>query len=266
MQSRKRTWQPGSLWPVFALLAVACVYPKRSTALSSATVNGESSLDVPANTFTLVVVAAEVPRRNRGNLAWDDSEGLPDPFARIYRDDELIYETPVAEDTLTPEWNATLPRNFFLSSTSRLRIEVWDRDTVGSDPIGTYRQVGLPSNAIAGESASAHVRLMLEGGAQITLDLQNPHAFRGVGILEYEVRGDSLLVTRVETHSPAGRADIRPGDHIIAIGGDTVSALGEARAASAISLASDRGTSLRVQRGSSTRVIELDRGFVWPTM
>ncbi len=257
-----RTW--------FGLLLVAavasgCVYPRRGTSLTS--VHSErtqsGAIHSPPNIWQVTVVSAHVRPRMRGDLDWDDGGGLPDVFVRIYRGEELIWESETIDDTLSPEWNATLPRNLEAPPDVALRFEVWDADTVGGDPVGILRERGLPDTALPG----AEARLLLEGGSYLTIRVDNPRPHRGVGIEEYEVRPDELAVLRVTPHSPASRAGIQPGDRIVAIGDQRVSALSDAQAASALSMAGTRHHELTVVDDTEReRTVELDRGFVWLTL
>lgn len=247
---------------VLAALAPGCAYPRRTTSLSPARSDAASSSS-PGDVWSLTVEAAVVPPQSRGAIAWDGSDGLPDPFVRIYRDDVLVWESDTLQDTLAPQWSATLPRNLHTPSSAMYRFEIWDRDEVGADPIGIYRNRGLPPNVVPGADA----RVMMDSGAQLALRLAPAQAHHGVGIRLYEVRGDSLVVIEVETHSPAGRAGIVAGDEIVGIGGQSVSALGSQRAPGALSMAADRGERLRVRNArGETREVELDRGFTWLTM
>jgi hypothetical protein len=239
-----------------------CAYPRRATGLSPVRSTVESGT-TPGDVWTFTVVGATIPPLSRGALAWDGSDGQPDPFVRIYRDETLLWESPTLQDTLAPEWNAELPRNLYAPQSAHFRFEIWDRDEVGADPVGIFRYAGLPPNVVSGADA----RVMMEGGAQLALRLSAPHAHHGVGIRLYEVRGDELVVVEVETHSPAGRAGIQPGDRIVAIGEQTVQALGSQRAPGALSMAAERHTPLRIRNArGDTREVELDRGYTWLVM
>lgn len=247
------------------LVFAGCVYPRRGTSLAPvrSDLAAASSSSAPADLWSLVVASAVVPSESRGALAWDGEGGLPDPFLRIYRDDVLVFESPTVNDTLTPEWNVPLPRNFYAPSQASYRFELWDRDDVGADPIGIYRNRGLPENLLPGADA----RVLMDSGAQLALRLEPPVAHRGVGIRLYEMRGDVLVVLEVETHSPAGRAGIVSGDEILEIGGRGVSSLGEQRAAGAISMAADRSESIRVRNArGEVREVALDAGLIWLAM
>lgn len=248
---------------VVVAMAFGCAYPRRSTSLAPSQ-RGETST-APDFIWQIEVVEAVVPPRQRSGSNWDeDEDSKPDPFVRIYRNDELVWESDVVQDSLEPRWNARLERNVRLAPENDLRIELWDRDrAVGSDPIGTWRSRGLPATALP----DADSRINLEGGAQVVLRLHRPQAHRGVGIQLYEVRSDSLVVLEIIEHSPAGRAGIQPGDRIVAIGDKQVTDLGEARAASELSLAADRDSRLTVLKPTGARSqVELDSGLVWLTM
>ncbi len=248
---------------VCALALSACVYPHRSTSLMAVQRPGSGSLSAPPDIWQLTIVDAQITPRKRGDLAWDEGEGLPDAFVRVYRGAELLFETPVLNDTVAPAWNATLPRNVRVPHDAALRFEVWDRDTVGNDPIGQFRSNGLPPNA----EADANARLMMEGGNYLTIRVSAPRPHRGVGIADYELRPDALVIGQVLPYSPADRAELHPGDAIVAIGDRRVSSMNAAQAASALSMAAHRETALTVRdaRGEE-RQVELDRGFVWLVM
>jgi len=172
-----RTW-----FGLLLVVAVAsgCVYPRRGTSLtpvhSERTASG--AIHAPANIWRLTVVSAHVRPRMRGDLDWDDDGGLPDVFVRIYREEELVWESETIDDTLSPEWNVVLPRNLEAPTHSAMRFEVWDRDTVGGDPVGILRERGLPPTALPG----AETRLLLEGGSYLTIQIDNPRPHRGVGV------------------------------------------------------------------------------------
>ncbi|MBX3273709.1 MAG: PDZ domain-containing protein [Sandaracinaceae bacterium] len=244
-------------------LAAGCVYPRRGTPLSAVGNVPPGSASAPADLVQLTVVDAQVRPRARGDRDWDDGGGLPDVVARIYRDEQLVWESPRLDDTLTPRWDATLPRNFRISPTNALRFELWDIDGVGADPIGIYRTRGLPENALPG----AEARVMLEGGSYLAIRVDPPRPHRGVGIEEFEVRPDELLVLRVLPYSPASRAGIEAGDRVVAIGDVRVSGMTDAAAASALSMALSRAQPLIV-RGANDRerTVTLEGTYVWLAM
>ena len=88
-----------------------------------------------------------------------------------------------------------------------------------------------------------------------------------MGIEEYELRPDALVVLRVAAHSPASRANLEAGDAIVAVGERAISDLTQAEAASALSMAAQRQSQLTVRNANGDeRTVDLDRHFVWQTM
>ncbi|HEY8428777.1 MAG TPA: PDZ domain-containing protein [Sandaracinaceae bacterium] len=246
-----------------AFVAGACVYPRRGTSLSPVRREGAASVSAPADLWQLTLVSAQITPRKRGNLPWDEGGGEPDPFVRVYRGEELLFESPTIEDAREPEWNVTLPRNVRIPRDRPLRFEVWDRDTVGADPIGQIRTHGLPVNAMPGADA----RLLLEGGSYLTIRVAPPLPHRGTGIEEYEMRPDALVVIRVLAYSPAQRAGLESGDAIVAIDDRRIADMESSQAASALSMASHRRSRLTVRGADGReRTVQLDRDFVWLTM
>ncbi len=245
------------------VLAVGCAYPRRGTSLTPAG-NQVQSLGVPAHVWKLRLVGASVPPQRRGGMDWDEDGGLPDAFVRIYRGGELVFESPVREDTLEPTFDEALPKNVWLPPDQEVRLELWDRDDgPANDPIGIWRGQGLPGNAVP----DADARISMENGASLTLRLSVPEAHRGVGVAQYEVRSDELILLEVLEHSPAGRAGLSAGDRVVSIGGRRVEEMSEAEAASALSMAADRREALSVRKTSGQEEeVELDRGYVWLTM
>ena len=253
---------PGLCAVALALVFVlhGCVYPRRTPSLVP--VQRPTGLGAPADLYRLTIVRADIAQERPGALPWDD-DGGPDVFVRVFRDEERLFETETIDDSFTPEWNATLPRNVHIQSSSALRFEVWDRDTIGADPIGHHRSRGLPETARSGGES----RVLLSGGrSHLTIRVEPPIAHRGSGISEVEVRPDALVVLGVHTRSPAGRAGLEVGDEIVEIAGERVSELGEARALSALSMASRGEARVTYRRGGREETVRLDREYVWLSM
>ena len=254
-------WRALVVGAIAATVVSGCVYVRRSTSLvpvRAAASRGASG--APTGVISLTIVAAQAAASQRGGLSWDDGGGAPDCFVRVYRNEAMVYESPTVADTTTPEFDATLPESLAIAAGARMRLEVWDRDTLGSDPVGIWRGVGLPSNAVSGVEA----RVLLEGGSYVTIRTSAPRAYRGIGIRLFELRPGELMVVEVEPYSPAGRARIVAGDRIVAIGGRLISALTASTASGALSMAADRHEPLRLRTGRGVeRVVELDRGYTY---
>jgi membrane-associated protease RseP (regulator of RpoE activity) len=244
-----------------SLVLSSCAYPRRATTLAA--VPPGNLAGAPDALWTLRLVRASVPPGRRGGGGWDDGDGKPDPYVRLYRDDALVFESPVIEDTLSPAFELELPRNVLLPSSAKLRFELWDEDGVSDDPIGVWRGTGLPASALP--DADALVRM--DSSAELVSRITAPRAHRGVGIPEYEVRADRLEVISVLPHSPAGRAGIQPGDAVVAIAGVPIATMTEAEAATALSLAVERRSVVTVTTTTGERAeLPLDQGYVWLAM
>ena len=250
------------LWTLVLAVASGCAYSRRETLVYAAppSVEGQS-YEEPSGLWSIRLVGAELPPFKGGGLPWDTDGTGPDPYLKLLIGDRVVFESPVQEDTLRPAWNVTLPRNIYVSSGTRFRIELWDRDTASSDPAGAITRTGLPENALPNAAA----RLSLDNSGAVTVMIASPRPSRGVG-LRFEVHGDNLLVLAVEPFSPAARAGLKAGDRITAIGGATVDSLGGDKAATQLSLAADRGAELTLLNGKQTRTATLDRGFLWLTL
>src|SRR5688500_7389384 len=94
------------------LIGMGCAYPRRTTSLSP--VRGEiNTSDIPDDLWAFTLVSAQITPRQRSGLPWDEGDGRPDPYLKIYRADELVWESPVREDSNAPRWNTTLPQNLW---------------------------------------------------------------------------------------------------------------------------------------------------------
>ncbi|HKP60935.1 MAG TPA: PDZ domain-containing protein [Polyangiales bacterium] len=217
--------------------------------------------DEPSGMWAVRLIGADLPAFKGAGLPWDSDGTPPDPYLKLLVNGRVVWESPVQEDTFHPQWNVTLPRNVYMGSNSTFRLELWDRDSGSSDPAGSYTRKGLPESALP----DAEARLSMGNGAGITVKLSAPQASRGVG-LRYEIHGDGLLVLDVEPFSPAARAGLKKDDLIVAIGESRVERVGGEKAASELSLASDRGSTLTYKRAEKQATADIDKGFLWLTM
>jgi hypothetical protein len=249
------------LWVALLSCVASCAYPRRSTPILPLDHITLRAPDVPEGFFRLEVVSADVPNRQRSGLPWDE-DGKPDPFAKISINGQPIWETPKVDDTLHPTFRSSPPRNLAIDrSQARIRIELWDKDGIGNDPIGIYE-----GSALAHAHVDSDTSVKLEGGATVTFRVRLPTPHAGTGITSYEVRKDALLVLKVVPHSPAARADLRPGDRIVALGGRTVLELDPQAAESGLALAAQNRSELTVKRGQQLRTLTLDQGYIWLSM
>lgn len=247
------------LVPVLLLVLVGCVYPRRRTSLSP--ISEGSVMGVPpAHLVRVTFQGATVPPRPRSGLEWDEDGTPPDPFVRLHRNGELIYESEPAEDALEATFDAAITENLELPPNAELRLELWDDDPVRPQPIGVWHGTGLPRSAIPG----ADVRVQLEGRAEIVFRVGPAQAFRGSGVLLYEARKSELRLVEVIPLSPMGRAGLGEGDAVLAIDGAAIGDLSEGDAASRLSRVGHEEATLRVRHADGTEdEIEIDTRPVW---
>jgi hypothetical protein len=214
--------------------------------------------------YTFRLISAEIPPTKMSGLPWDDDGSGPDAFARLYVNNQLVWESDVIENSTRPQWNVVLPRNVVIPKNADFRLELWDYDTaVSADPIGRVEHSGLPTTAVP----DAEARLELDNRTMVTIMVAAPHAMTGVG-LSVEARDNFLKIYNVEPYSPAARAGIRVGELIVGIAGERVAHMGASDAVSELALAADRGHKLMIAdaEGKNEREVTLDKGYVWLVM
>jgi hypothetical protein len=239
-------------------LAAGCAYPTRATPLTTVMHAPVDRSTQPENLWQLQIVDAEIPPQTRTGQSWDDDGGGPDVYFVLAIKGDERWRTEVIEDSRRPKFPNPSP-NLGFDRSARVRLELWDRDGVGADPIGIYEGRALSEVFIDSDTT-----VTLDGGATVTLRLRKPEPRAGTGIAEYELRPSALVVRAVLPNSPAARGGLRDGDRIVAIDGKAVSGMSEAAADSALALASQRASQLTVERDGKKRTIKLDSGFVWP--
>lgn len=247
---------------VLSLSLATCAYPRKSTPLSAVPNLRTAPSDTPDDLWKLIIVSADVPRTQRSGLPWDEAKGAPDPYVRLYVNGRELWRSPTVTDSLRPEFNASPPRNLAVARNERLRLELWDEDAVGGDPIGVYE-----GRALGEAILDAETTLKLEGGATLTVRVARPEPHAGTGIALYEIRKTALHLLEILPRSPAARAGLKAGDQITAIDGKTIDQLGPRGAESALVLAAQRESELTVvSPGESPRAVTLDKGYVWLSM
>ncbi|MCR9162260.1 MAG: C2 domain-containing protein [Nannocystaceae bacterium] len=90
----------------------------------------------PDATWQLLIESAVTTTVDGNGNTWDGLGGLPDPYVRVTLDGDT-QTTPIADDTIEPEWNATL---FEDSSTARMLMpitfELRDSDVITDETMG----------------------------------------------------------------------------------------------------------------------------------
>ena len=248
------------VWAVALGAAAGCVYPRKATPLLSVMHAPIDRATQPKNLWRLSVVSADIPAHKRSGMSWDDDGGKPDPYLVLRIQDRERWHSSPVDDSLEPQFSQP-PSNLGFARDARLRFELWDSDGMSADPIGIYE-----GRAFAESIHGSDTTIKLDSGASLTLRLDPPEPKQGVGLAEYELRPRAVLVRMVTPNSPAARAQIRPGDQITAIDGKTLDKLAAQEVESALALASQHQSELRLVRGKSEIKVKLDNGYIWPSM
>ncbi len=191
---------------------------------------------------------------------WDSLGGsLPDPFAILFINDREIVRTPIQANTLSPTWPDQTLANYRIPPDARVRVEVWDSNPINNHPICLEKVHGLTS--LVGPEATD---IECESGAHVKLRVEPAHPEWGLGFL-YELRTESIAVTRVLAESPASRAGIKPGDELVEIQQKRVRDMEEGEAQSLINANAQLGVELLL-RGSDgvERNVKVKDGVIYP--
>jgi hypothetical protein len=235
------------------------VYPEIATKTSKAMPGQTFDPGPPDDLKWVRFVGARVPPKTRDGRAWDEVLGsLPDPYARLLVNGKELLRTPIQTDTLTPTWPDGPRGNFLFQPGDKLRVELWDSNPLYDEPIGV-RDLVRPA------PGDGPLRIDLEGGAEVSLALEPAHALVGLG-LWFELRSQSVYITRLFVESPAARAGIERGDRVLTIGGRDVKDMSAAEVRSAFNAVPSGGLALSLKHadGAVTEVV-LQVGPIYPT-
>jgi hypothetical protein len=261
-------WPPAlrrGLLPALAALALLggcpAVYPEVGTQLRGVRPGQPLEPGPPENLRWIRFESAHVPERTRDGRSWGQVFGkLPDPYAKLFINGKELIRTPVQSDTLEPTWPNGPKGNFKIDPEDKLRVELWDANTLNDRPIGV-REVGRLTRE---QLEDRRVPVELEGGARLVLRVEPAHAMSGLG-LWYELRTDSCFVTRMLEGSPARRAGIEPGDEVMRIAKRDVKQMTPDEIRSAFNAVPMAGLVLTLRHKSGTMLdVTLKEGAVYP--
>jgi len=247
------------------LLVSACVwscgavYPELSTPIKAARAGRELTPPPPEDLLFIRFKSAEIPTRTRDGRKWDAVGGeAPDPVAKLIVDGKELIATPVQSNTLTPTWPDQKSANYRIRSGVVARVELWDSNVITNHPICVKRIEDLAASV-----SSGGVEVFCDSGARMSLLVEPAHAKLGVG-LYYELRSQSVYVTRVLAESPASRAGVRRGDKIVKIMGKDVATMEEGEARSLINAKSQLGLKLNLEHEDGSQIdVTLSEGPIY---
>jgi C-terminal processing protease CtpA/Prc len=102
-----------------------------------------------------------------------------------------------------------------------------------------------------------------DSGAHVRLKVERAHAKLGLGFF-YELRSESVAVSRVVPESPAARAGLKKGDVFVEIQGKKVKGMDQGEIKSVINANASTGLSLLVKDDAGERQVEIKAGPIYP--
>lgn len=243
------------------LLGCGAVYPQLGTPVRTPPANVTLAPPPPEDLLFLKFAGAVIPSKTRDGRSWDSVGGaMPDAFAKLIIDGQLILETPVQSNTLTPTWPDQRKANYHVRSGASVKVELWDSNAINNHPICVADVPDLHSEV----SVETPAVISCNSGAELRLVVQPAHGKLGLGLF-YELRREEVVVTRVLKESPSARAGLVVGDQLLKIQGKDVKAMADGEAQSLINANAATGLTLRVRRlDKSEQEITLKEGAIYP--
>lgn len=239
--------------------ACAAVYPAIDTPVRPAPEDAKLDPPPPESLYYLAIQGAVVPQRTRGNEKWDElGDGAPDPFVKLYLDDELLFTTSTEQDTYNPKWSGAPRQNWVVPADAVLKVEMWNANPVNDQVICITQLDRLHERAAEGP-------LLAEcaGGASVEIELRPARPKFGLGF-RYEIRQDGAAVREVLEKSPAERAGLAPGERIDAVNGQLTRGMSAGELQSLVNIHARQGLKLTVRaEGGVAREVDVKEGPIY---
>ena len=169
----------------------------------------------PSGVYWLRLQNAVIPPRTSGGIGWDDDNGLPDPRAVLYVNDEEVLRTEAEDDTLQPTWESGPTGNFPLQPGDRLRVELFDADGLAT------QRIGAGDFSVSASDVGGTVEVELGRGARVHVAVEPAHALWGMGF-DVKFQDRTCYVVNLFEYGPGSRAGMRTGDKLAAVNGQQV--------------------------------------------
>ena len=251
-----------ALWALTALATTGCaaVFPELPTHFSKAPEGVSLDPPPPDDLHFLQVTSGKVPPKTRDGRAWGQVLGsLPDPFAKVFINDQEVFRTDPEGDTLEPRWKGSPAGNFKVGVGDKIEIQLWDKSPLNDSPIGV-REITLSADMMSGED----ILFDMSGGGAVTLKVADARPIWGVGFW-FELRNDAAYVSRLVAGSPAARGGILPGDRIASIDGAPVEKMSLAEVRSKLASFPTAGYDLAlVHKDGGAVSVKLKEGPIYP--
>ena len=213
----------------------------------------------PEDVRFLRVASATVPDHTRDGRKWQAS-GKANPYAKVLVNEKELFKTPPQSDTLTPTWPNGPHGNFRIKPEDKMRVELWDSNTMNDVPIG-LKELGRVGDLHPFEGK---LRIELDEGADMTLVIEPAHAVQGLG-LWFELRTTGAGITRLLAGSPAERKGLVAGDDVLKIGDRDANAMSPDELRSAFNAPPMDGLKLLIRHAQGTTTeITVKEGPIYP--
>lgn len=263
LETKVARWSKSRLWLLLGTIACGAVYPQLGTPVRTPPAGARLTPPPPEDLLFIEFAGATIPRKTRDGRSWDSVGGsLPDAFAKLIVDGQVILETPVQSNTLTPTWPDQRKANYRVHPGAAVKVELWDSNPINNHPIC----VADVPEFFSAVSVDAPLTVSCNSGAELKLWVQPAHGRLGVGLF-YELRREDILITRVLHESPAARLGLRPGDQLLKIQGKDVKTMADGEAQSLINANAATGVALKVRKQDGAESeLTLKEGAIYPTV
>jgi hypothetical protein len=231
-----------------------------ATPVRPATSEAELEPAPPEDIIYIAFSKGVIPERTRDGREWDAVGGnLPDPFAILFQGDQELLRTPVQANTLKPTWPDAVKANYRIPPRTPLRLELWDSNTLTHRPICLYY-----INDIHQQAQYGFMDIECDSGARIVLTVKPAQPVLGLG-LYYELRAQSVFVTRVLEESPASRVGLHRGVEIVGIQGEGIAGKDSAEIRSLLNAHARTGINLAIRtEDGQHQTVSLKEGPIYP--
>jgi len=245
-----------------AALGCTAVYPEVATPTRAVPPGQTLSPPPPDDLFFIRVRGATIPETTRDGRKWDSVGGAaPDPFVKVLAGDKELFRTPTQENTLSPTWPDAQRANYRIPKGTAVRFELWDSNPINHHPICVQTV-----KSFRDEARSGVIDIECASGAKLAVVAEPAHALIGLG-MRYELRAQSVYVTRVVLESPAARVGLRGGEQVVRIQGKEVKTMDEGEVRSLVNANSPAGLTLTVKKADgSTLDMTVKDGPIYPTV
>jgi PDZ domain/C2 domain len=247
-----------------ALAGCPAVYPELGTHTRAVAAGRVLDPAPPPELRWIKFLKARLPDHARDGRPWQ-ANGKVSAYAKLLVNGAELIRTPVEPDSLTPTWPKAPHGNYKIAPGDRLRVELWQTDSVNDKPLGG-RDLGAMGDL---QVLDGRVHVEMEEGISsssvVEIAIEQAHAVSGLG-LWYELRSTGCTITRLLEQSPAERVGLAPGDELLKIGGRDANTMTVEELKSAFNAIPMDGLKVQVKHaGGSVSELVLMEGPIYAT-